>query len=170
MLVTENCAAQVEPQQEVRMLVHLAVSDTALCLYGFFDGEERGVFRHLLQVSGIGPSSALALLSNASPAALVTAVLNNDIKSLCAVKGIGKKTAERMVLELRDKLKQFVVADSPSPSISEPVELDLVKVLMQLGFAEVAASKAAQKSCKQLGTNVEFEDLLRLSLSIANQS
>jgi Holliday junction DNA helicase RuvA len=98
--------------KEVRLYTHFVVREDAQLLYGFYTQEERHLFRTLLKVNGVGPKLALTILSSASPDEFVRSVLNNDTDSLVKLPGIGKKTAERLVIEMRDKLKEWSPASN----------------------------------------------------------
>jgi len=162
LLVSSRSAARVTPGRGARLLVHMNVSDSALTLYGFVDEGERSLFRRLLQVAGVGPAAALGLLSSLEPAALVQAITAGDTAQLTTVKGIGRKTAERLVLELRDSLK--IAGLSPSGEPAPGPGGELVRVLEELGFRPAQARTAVGSARKALGEEAGFEDLLRHAL------
>lgn len=128
------------PGTEVALHVHTHVREDAIALFGFLKAEEKRVFERLIAVSGIGPKLAITILSGMSAEYLVTALRGNDLASLTKIPGIGKKTAERMVLELRDKLDSFAAA--PSKAAPAAIEEDVVSALTNLGYQESAAEKA----------------------------
>ena len=125
---------------EVSLHVHTHVREDAIALFGFLRAEEKRLFERLIAVSGIGPKLAITILSGMSAEFLVAAIRGNDLAALTKVPGIGKKTAERMVLELRDKLDAFTAA--PAKATPSAVEDDVLSALVNLGYQENAAEKA----------------------------
>ena len=155
----------------VRVLTHLQVREDAHILYGFMSIPERDLFRLLVNtVSGIGPKIALAVLSGMSVTAFKSAVVTGDIASLSKISGVGKKTAERVVLELRDKLGVAATweaaSSSHAPSPEEVAVSDAVLALISLGYKQVDAHKAVKQVFKGNGETPKPEDLVRLSLKI----
>ncbi len=148
----------------VRLFTHLAVREDDLTLYGFASGEERQLFRQLIQVSGIGPKLALTVLSGLQASQLRQAVQDGDIRRLSSISGIGKKTAERMVLELRDRFaKEPGLFDPALPPEAKPQE-DAVQALMALGFKEADARKRVSRGAKS-APSASVEELVRQALS-----
>lgn len=157
--LSSRSAEGLEPGQELRILTHLVAGESGIALYGFLEPEERALFRRLLAVAGVGPALALALLSALTPAELVAAVQNGDHARLQAVRGVGRKTAERLVLELRDRIAELTAA-APTPAPQE----DLVRVLAELGFPAREARERAAAACRRLGADADLQDLLRDAL------
>ncbi|MBL7007530.1 MAG: Holliday junction branch migration protein RuvA [Planctomycetes bacterium] len=155
-------ADAVEPGQELRLLVHLVVSDNALTLFGFLEQAERAAFRRLIQVSGVGPAMALGLLSALPPGELAAAVRARDTGALTRVKGVGKKTAERLLVEIGDGLEELALAAGPRAAGGGDDEL--LRVLVDLGFRPLDARSAADAARHRLGPEADFEDLLRHAL------
>jgi len=131
---------------EVALRVHTHVREDALQLYGFITDFERQVFERLIGISGIGPKLALAVLSGVDPRDLVIAVQRGDVARLTAIPGIGKKTAERIVLELRDRLAQLVMPEAAVAGTTtlegERLRADLLSALQNLGYHRPQADKA----------------------------
>jgi Holliday junction DNA helicase RuvA len=158
-----------QPGQEIRILTHLAVREDAHVLYGFMSGAERDLFRLLINtVSGIGPKIALNVLSGISVTAFRGAVANADIKSLSQISGVGKKTAERIVVELKDKIGPAGAWEASSAQRSLAPEdqkvNDAVLALMALGFKQVEAHESVRKAQQTLGAQATIEDLVRACL------
>jgi holliday junction DNA helicase RuvA len=124
---------------EVALFIHTHVREDALTLFGFLRAPEKQLFEKLISVSGIGPRLAITILSGMQADAAVAAIKGNNVAALTRVPGIGKKTAERMVLELRDKLEAFGV---PAAAVSSPVEDDVLSALLNLGYNRGLAEKA----------------------------
>ena len=126
--------------QDIRVEVHTHVTENAFALYGFRDAQERQVFRKLISVSGIGPKMALSILSALSVSDLVTALVQGQIATLTSISGIGKKTAERMVIELKDKFKDMALslraAVFPAQAQNDDRLQDAVSALVNLGYPE----------------------------------
>lgn len=156
---------------EVRLRVHTHVREDALSLYGFFTAEEKAIFEKLITVSGIGPTLAIKVLSGLNTADLVTAIRNSLVDHLVRIPGVGKKTAERMVLELKDKLDAVGIAAAASSTAARPapalsaVEQDVLSALINLGCNRPAAEGAVRKA-KSAGIADEFEPLFRRSLEL----
>ena len=146
---------------EVALFVHTHVREDALSLFGFLRSEEKQLFEKLISVSGIGPRLAITILSGMPADAMVAAIKGNHIASLTRIPGIGKKTAERMVLELRDKLEAF--AAPAVVAAASPVEEDVISALVNLGFQRPLAEKTLAK----LGStsNEGFDGLFRKALA-----
>ena len=125
---------------EVSLFVYTHVREDALALFGFLRSEEKQLFEKLIGVSGIGPKLATTILSGMAADTMVAAIKGNNIASLTRIPGIGKKTAERMVLELRDKLDSFGAIEAVAAA--SPVEEDVVSALVNLGYQRVPVEKA----------------------------
>jgi Holliday junction DNA helicase RuvA len=147
---------------EVALHIHTHVREDSLALFGFLRPEEKKLFEKLIGVSGIGPKLAITILSGMSTEFMVAAIRGNDIATLTKIPGIGKKTAERMVLELRDKLDQFGVA--PSMVTATPVEEDVMSALVNLGYQRPAAERTVAKAAESNGSAATFESLFREAL------
>ena len=157
------------PGGDVQLLTHLAIRDDAHVLYGFMTAAERELFRLLIHtVSGIGPKIALNVLSGMNPVALRGAVANGDVKALSQISGVGKKTAERIVVELKDKIGAAGAweASSAQRSLSDADQKvnDAVLALMALGFKQPEAHEAIRSTQVVLGPQASVEDLVRASL------
>jgi Holliday junction DNA helicase RuvA len=149
---------------EVSIYIHTHVREDTLALYGFLRREERELFERLISVSGIGPKLAITVLSGIAADALVTALRANDLTALTRIPGVGKKTAERMVLELRDKLEGLAAA--PAPPSATRMEEDVVSALVNLGYQRSAADEAAKRALSRGGDGASFEQLFRQTMAL----
>ena len=154
----------------VGLRIHTHVREDALVLFGFATSEEKAVFERLIAVSGIGPRLALTVLSGLPTADLVTAIRTGDVARLVRIPGVGKKTAERMVLELKDKLLapevaggKIAAAETGVPALS-PLEQDVLSALQNLGCSRPAAEEAVRK-VNAKGAPAEFEPFFRAALA-----
>ena len=155
-----------EPGKQVAVLAHLHVKEDLMQLYGFFDEEERQLFRLLLSISGVGPKLALAILSGLQVREIQEAIVSNAPERLFEISGVGKKTAARIVLELRDRILKLHPPrrERPSSHVSDSsVHDDAVSALVTLGFSRTVALKAVIESKANL-ENPQVEELVRESL------
>ncbi len=152
---------------EVILRVHTHVREDVFALYGFLTLDEKNLFEKLIGVSGIGPGLAVKVLSGIAAADLLNAIRRNELERLVRIPGVGKKTAERMVLELRDKLPA-PAGEEPSAARPLPSHLDedVLSALANLGCARPAAEAAVRKA-RAAGTPDEFEPLFRKALELA---
>src|SRR5215813_7746573 len=157
-------AALGELHTEVTLLIHTHVREDALSLYGFLSSREKHLFEMLLSASGVGPTLALKILSGMSTEELVPAIRGNDLGRLTKIPGVGRKTAERMVVELKDKLESMVIAEQ-KPAAASPagVEADVISALINLGYDGRTAENAVGEGKREVGTS-NFEKLLKASL------
>jgi Holliday junction DNA helicase RuvA len=158
-----------QPGHELKLLTHLVVREDAHTLYGFMSGAERDLFRLLINtVSGIGPKIALNILSGISVTAFRGAVANGDVKALSQISGVGKKTAERIVVELKDKIGVAGAWEASSAqralSPDEQKVNDAVLALMALGFKQIEAHDSVRQAHAVLGPQASIEDLVRVCL------
>ncbi len=151
----------------VTLRIHTHVREDALSLFGFATKEEKTLFEKLTAVSGIGPKLAITVLSGLAAPDLTAAIRGGHVEKLVRIPGVGKKTAERMILELRDKLDAMVgTAGAPVPAsapAASDIELDVISALVNLGCQRPAAEAAMQKA-KAAGAPQEFEPLFRRSM------
>ena len=160
-------AALGELHTEVTLLVHTHVREDALALYGFVSAREKHFFELLISASGVGPALALKILSGMSVEELVPAIRGSDLARLTRIPGVGKKTAERIVVELKDKLEAVAVeAEKPAASPSG-IEADVVSALVNLGYDARAAEGAVGEAKREAGAG-NFEKLLRAALQALN--
>jgi Holliday junction DNA helicase RuvA len=159
-------AALGELHTEVTLLIHTHVREDALALYGFLSSREKHFFEMLLSASGVGPTLALKILSGMSVEELVPAIRGSDLAGLTRIPGVGRKTAERIVVELKDKL-EAVAIESEKQIASSPAgtQADVVSALVNLGYDARAAEGAVAEAKHQVGTG-NFEKLLRAALQI----
>ena len=149
---------------EVALHIHTHVREDALALYGFLRAREKQLFEKLITVSGIGPKLAITILSGMAADEMVGSIRGNDITRLTRIPGIGRKTAERMVLELRDKLPEVQpVATTATPSLNATEE-DVLSALVNLGYQRAAAEKALVVVTKK-GGGETFDALFRGALA-----
>jgi Holliday junction DNA helicase RuvA len=158
-----------QPGGDVHLLTHLAIREDAHVLYGFMTVAERELFRLLVNsVSGIGPKTALNILSGMNPVAFRGAVANGDVKSLSQISGVGKKTAERIVVELRDKVGAAGAWEASSAkhglSPDDQKVNDAVLALMALGFKQTEAHDSVRAAQAMLGAAAGVEELVRACL------
>ena len=152
---------------EVALHIHTHVREDALSLYGFLRLEEKRLFEKLLAVSGIGPKMAITILSGMPADEMIAAIRGEDVARLTRIPGIGKKTAERMVLELRDKLPAPAGAIAVTAPQVSPVEEDVISALVNLGYQRAAAEKAtlaARGGKSKDGSALNFETMFREAL------
>ncbi|MDH3403040.1 MAG: Holliday junction branch migration protein RuvA [Acidobacteriota bacterium] len=149
-------------EDEIELWVHTNVREDAIELYGFWTRREKELFEKLIAVSGIGPKLARVILSGMAPDELVAALSRGDIARLSAIPGIGKKTAERMVLELRDRV-QALAAELPDRPPTATDDEDLVAALVHLGYRENAARRAVAET-REASPEAAFHDRLRQAL------
>jgi holliday junction DNA helicase RuvA len=152
--------------QEVRLRVHTHVREDALALYGFLTQDEKALFEKLIGVGGIGPKLAITILSGLAAGELINAIRRGEVDRLVRIPGIGKKTAERMVLELRDKLPAAAGEEPSGPSAAlSAIDQDVLSALLNLGCGRPQAETAVRKA-KAAGGAAEFEPFFRRALEL----
>ncbi len=157
---------QLKDQSAVKLFAHHVVREDAQLLFGFADEGERFMFRELLNVSGVGASTARIVLSSMTAAQLKNVIASGDVISLQKVKGIGAKTAQRILVDLQDKMRkgpdqvQLISSGGHNTESNEALS-----ALLTLGFARVSAEKAIIQASKSLGSGSKVEDLIKIALS-----
>lgn len=153
---------------EVSLRVHTQVREDALALFGFITAHEQDLFERLIQVAGVGPKLAVNILSGIEAAELAAALRESDIARLTRVPGVGKKTAERLVVELKDKMPPAVAEarEEEEAAAATPKE-DLLSALAHLGYSRVEAERGVDRALRE-DTDGRFEDLLRRALQIVS--
>jgi len=157
--VSLNTYGKIQNLNEGTLYTHLLVREDAHILYGFFEKVEKEVFLQLLSVSGVGASTARMMLSSLQPEEVVRAILSGNEVLLESVKGIGKKTAQRIVLELRDKISKTTTDGNISTLTHNTLEQDALTAMTALGIARNAAESAIKKARQ---TNTEFDQVQEL--------
>ncbi len=155
--------SRIQQKEEGLLYTILLIREDAHLLFGFGDLAERDLFQQLISVSGVGASTARVMLSYLKPEELIQAIVQGNVKALESIKGIGKKTAERLVLELKDKLAKITSVLNNSPLIHNSLQQDALNALTALGIPKQAASMVVEKTLK---TNPEMgvEDLVKMAL------
>jgi Holliday junction DNA helicase RuvA len=155
-----------ELRDEVTVLIHTHLREDSIALYGFLTAREKQLFELLLSASGVGPVLALKILSGMSVDDLVPAIRGGDLLRLTRIPGVGRKTAERMVVELRDKLVALQAREPEhvAPAGRTGLEADVISALLNLGYERRVAEKAVEDGAASDGANDSFEALLRVTL------
>jgi Holliday junction DNA helicase RuvA len=150
--------------ESVRLLVHTHVREDTLALFGFSTRGEQALFERLIEVAGVGPKLAVNILSGIEAAELADALRASDVARLTRIPGVGKKTAERLVVELKDKMPRVAAsAEAAEAPASGGVKDDLTSTLVNLGYSRPEAEKGAERALREDGA-APFEDLLRRAL------
>jgi Holliday junction DNA helicase RuvA len=156
---------KLEGQRDAALEIYTHVREDALSLYGFASPQEKFGFEKLISISGIGPTLAQKILSGIDPNDLADAVANNDVRKLTSIPGVGKKTAERICLELKDKLMLPEGERPATPSTARgAVDDDVQSALINLGYRAKEAENAVDAARKELGAEAEFSAMLRSAL------
>ncbi|HEY1576308.1 MAG TPA: Holliday junction branch migration protein RuvA [Terracidiphilus sp.] len=151
---------------ETSLHIHTQVSEDQIALFGFLDREEKRLFERLITVNGVGPKLAIKILSGLSAERTVQAIRAQDHAQLTRIPGVGKKLAERLVVELKDKLEDFAAAPTPS-AIAGPAVDDVLSALTNLGYQRHAAEKAIEQSvAKEKSLAADFDGLFRAALKV----
>lgn len=169
--VSNSTLSQIQNKQPVCLFTYLNVRDDGIYLYGFATKEEKNMFLKLITISGVGPKVALGILSGIAINNLIIAIISSDTKTLSTIKGIGKKTAERIVLELRGSLEidnallMGEVASKDTLDVMDKDMLDAISALRSLGITQGEAVKAVKTAKEQAST---IEELISISLRSLN--
>lgn len=159
--------SQIESLSEAKLFTHLVVREDAHILYGFFTEEEKNMFLYLISVSGVGPNTARLVLSSLSVQEFQKAIISEDVRLIQSIKGIGPKSAQRLILELKDKLKKDKMldnADNISIQGNRMVADEALAALSILGFPKAQAEKAISKVLKENNAIHSVEELIKWSL------
>lgn len=165
--VPDSVHRRLRPEQEATLLTYCNIREDAFQIYGFLREEEKTLFTLLLGISGIGPKVALAILSAMSPSEFGRAIMDSDVAALTKVGGVGKKTAQRVVLEVKAKLGQDTELSAILGEEVEPDDADsddVIAALLSLGCTHGEAKKAAARARKELGNDAADEELVRSAL------
>lgn len=164
--VSLHTYSRIQSLEKGVLYTYLQVKEDAHTLFGFFDTAEKDMFVLLISVSGIGATTARVMLSCMQPADLARAITGGDVKTLESIKGIGKKTAERIVLELRDKLAKHPVESNIPALKHNTLQQDALNALLALGIARPAGEQALQKALKAGNESTTLEELIKQALKM----
>ncbi len=164
--ISLNTFSKIEKSTDVKLFTYLQVKEDDLSLYGFFEESEKMLFEKLISVSGIGATTAQIILSSMTPKEIISAIINEDDIALKRVKGIGAKTAKRVILDLKDKVVKMNFGDMQEPIVrtSSPVKDEALAALMALGVAKSKAELVLSKVMKSNPEIDQVEDLIKLAL------
>jgi holliday junction DNA helicase RuvA len=154
----------IQHKKSCKLFTYLNVKEDLLELFGFADETEKSLFVHLISVSGIGPNTARMVLSSFPPNEISAAIVNEDEDLIKSIKGIGPKTAKRLILELKDKLSKDFENIDLRQSLSNTLKEEALSALVMLGFAKVVADKAIKKSLHDNPDQKSVEELIKLAL------
>lgn len=168
--ISLNTFSKIKDQENIQLYTHFHVKEDAQILFGFADTHEKQTFLHLISISGVGPSTGLMVLSSLTPQEVEHAILSEDVRTIQAVKGIGAKTAQRIILELKDKLgKDNAGGDLLNLPISNKntTRNEALTALVTLGINKAAAQKSIDKILKESSSDISLEELIKLALKAA---
>jgi Holliday junction DNA helicase RuvA len=164
--ISLNTYTSIQDLKEGMLHTHLHIREDAHVLYGFFDLKEKEIFTQLIAVNGIGAATARVMLSSTKPEEIVRAIVQGNVKMLESIKGIGKKTAERVVLELRDKLSKQNTTSNIGMLVNNTLDQDALNALMALGIARQSAEQAIRKVMAAAPASDKVEEIIKLALKI----
>lgn len=150
--ISLNTFSSLGNDENIKIYTQFVVREDAQILYGFAEPEEREMFNYLTSVSGIGPSTAILMLSGLTPGEIAVAITSEDVATIKGVKGIGAKTAQRVIVDLKDKMLKFEVSDENIGSSNNTLRFDALTALVSLGFDKKQAEKALTKVMKDQET------------------
>lgn len=156
--------SKIKDSEHCKLLTHLVVREDAQILFGFADEEERKMFRHLISVSGVGANTARMILSSLGPDEVFSAIRGNDITRLQSIKGIGTKSAQRIVVDLSDKIKKEGIMSDILPDPNNRNREEALSALSMLGFNKAASTKVVDKVLQDEGFGISVEELVKKAL------
>ncbi|MGY4385241.1 Holliday junction DNA helicase RuvA [Pedobacter sp. UYP24] len=162
--ISLNTYSLLGDAERCKIYTWLHIKEDAHTLYGFADEGERRLFLHLISVSGIGPNTGRMMLSSITPNEIQTAIVNGDLTLIQRIKGIGVKSAQRLVLELQDKLKKEGSGSLIAAPLSNTVREEALSALMMLGFAKPASEKVLDNAVKNGGLDLSVEQMIKFAL------
>ncbi len=168
--ISLNTFSKIKDQENIQLYTHFHVKEDAQTLFGFADTHEKQTFLHLISISGVGPSTGLMVLSSLNPEEVEHAILSEDVRTIQAIKGIGAKTAQRIILELKDKVgKDNAGGDLLNLPISNKntTRNEALAALITLGINKAAAQKSIDKILKESSSDISLEELIKLALKAA---
>lgn len=166
-IISLQTFSEIKEQESILLYTHLSIREDAHVLFGFSKESERKLFQQLVSVSGVGPSTAIVMLSYMNSNELKSAIVHEDAASLQAIKGIGGKTAQRVIIELKDKLKKESWEDTqPTVSIGphNTLRREALSALVTLGLPKATAEKSVDTVLKKSGNTITLEDLVKQAL------
>ena len=161
---------QIKNKDSGILYTHLQVKEDAHVLFGFAEMQEKQRFLDLISINGVGPGTALMVLSSLSPSEIQEAIVTEDVRVIQAVKGVGAKTAQRIILELKDKLRKEDILDKSSSTPggrSNTLRTEALSALLVLGFPKAVAEKNVDLIIKEKGGDITLEELIRMALKIS---
>ncbi len=168
--ISLNTYAEIKEAESTKLFTHFHVKEDSQTLFGFTQFSEKKRFQDLISISGVGPSTAIMILSSLSPSELQNAIVSEDVKTIQGVKGIGSKTAQRIVLELKDKMKKEGLLEK---TVEIPLKPDntllaeALSALVTLGIPKATAEKTINLIIKEYGSDIRLEELIKLALKRA---
>jgi Holliday junction DNA helicase RuvA len=164
--ISINTYEKIASLDQCRLLTHQVIKEDAHQLFGFFDEEERELFRHLIGISGVGPNTARMMLSSLSPEELKRAIIGGDISLIKSIKGIGPKGAQRIVIELQDVLKKTSTADMTIVFEKTKAVDEALSAMQTLGFQRAQAEKAVSTVLRNSKGSLTVEEILKQALKL----
>ena len=158
--------SKLPEEDHCRLLTHFVVREDAQILYGFIDDEERHVFRNLISVSGIGANTARMILSSMSPNEVVESIISSNVSRLQSIKGIGAKSAQRIIVDLKDKIDKSGISKEFLKIPHNTKKDEALSALIMLGFSRIVAEKAIFKIFESEGTSQTVEQIIKEALKI----
>lgn len=164
--ISLNTYSQLKDMPAVKIFTHLIVREDAQELFGFADEDERAMFRQLIGVSGVGASTARMILSSLNPSELKQKISSGDVPSLQKVKGIGSKTAQRIIVDLKDKMQKVELTEKSGFTLHNTTREEALSALLTLGFARNTAEKALEQASRNQSTSPSVEQWIKAALAL----
>lgn len=165
--ISLNTFGEIKGRSEIKLHAYLHVKEDSHTLFGFHSSEEKEMFLNLLSISGVGPSTALMIQSSLGAEDLKRAIAAEDVKTIQGVKGVGAKTAQRIILELKDKIRKAGVTPDLVSGAHNTMRQEALSALMVLGINKATAEKSIDKILKKAGNAISLEELIKQALKSA---
>ena len=164
--ISLNTYSKISEEKQLRLYTYLQIKEDAHTLFGFYEKSEREVFSLLLSVSGVGASTARIMLSSLSPSQLQSAIINGDAKTIQSIKGIGAKTAQRIILDLREKMIKLGEVEEISNNDTNINKQEALSALEVLGYPQKVAENVVQKIISKANDNLSVEEIIKQALKL----
>ncbi len=162
--ISLNTYSALKDQERCKLYTYLVVKEDSHTLFGFADEGEKRLFIHLISVNGIGPNTARMMLSSISPSEIQEAIVKGDVPQIQRIKGIGPKSAQRLIIELQDKLKKDGPGTLISPPLNNSSKDEALSALVMLGFAKSVADKAVEAAVRKSVEPLSVEEIIKIAL------